>query len=69
MCGATEGGLSLDGIAVTDHLSLDDGLLLDVDAVEGEPALGGAAHQASPGSSPRATGTPTSEPYSVQEPS
>ncbi len=55
-------------------LALDDGLLRDVDPVEREPALGRAAHQlpplsAEPGSSPRAIGTPTSEPYSVHEPS
>ena len=52
-----------------EHLALDDGLLGDVDAVERQTALDRAAHQASPASSPRATGTPTSEPYSVQEPS
>src|SRR6478752_1101993 len=58
-----------DRLAAAQHLALDDCLILDVDAVEGQPALSGAAHQASPGSSPRATGTPTREPYSVHEPS
>ncbi len=52
-----------------DHLALDDGFLGDVHAVERQTALDRSAHQASPASSPRATGTPTSEPYSVQEPS
>ena len=103
MCGATEGGLSLDGVNVAKEaviqgqvlrgdepvpnayvrlldrtraqdLALDHGLLGDVDAVERQAALLGPAHQALrssawPGSSPRATGTPTREPYSVHEPS
>ena len=58
-----------DGLAAPQDLALDHGLLGDVDPVEGQPALGRAAHQASPASSPRTTGTPTSEPYSVHEPS
>ena len=59
------------GLAVTDDLALHHGLLGHVDAVERQPALRRAAHQASadPASSPSTTGTPTSEPYSVHEPS
>src|SRR4051794_16723168 len=46
------------------HLAGDDGVLLQVDALQ-VAALGGrAAHQTS-----FSIGTPTSEPYSVQEPS
>ena len=41
----------------------------DVHAVQARAAGDCAAHQATPGSSPRATGTARSEPYSVQEPS
>src|SRR5690606_34851898 len=60
-----------DRRAVAHHLALDDGLLGHVDvgpaaAAEQRPA---ARQEASPGSSPTTTGTPTSEPYSVQEPS
>src|SRR6187200_3228865 len=60
---------AVHGLTVTGHDALDDRFLRDVDPVEGQAAGGRAAHQASPASSPRATGTPTSEPYSVQEPS
>ena len=50
--------------------------LVEVDPVSGadwsgapQPDAAAALTPASPGSSPSATGTPTSEPYSVQEPS
>ena len=58
-----------DRLATANDAALDHGLLGDVHAVEGQAALSRAAHQASPFSSPRETGTPTSEPYSVHEPS
>ena len=41
----------------------------NVDALEAGAALDRAAHQATPASSPRATGTPRNEPYSLHEPS
>ena len=58
-------------VTVAQHLPLDHRLPGSVDPVEREPARGRPAHQApaSPASSPSTTGTPTSEPYSVHEPS
>src|SRR5215207_10850690 len=57
-----------DRLAVTRHDALDHGLVRDVDAVERRAALDRAAHQATPASSPRATGTLRSEPYSLHDP-
>ena len=63
-----------DRLAVTRDDALDDRFLGDVDPLDGQAAGRGAAHQAAPpsgepGSSPSWTGTPTSEPHSVHEPS
>ena len=59
-----------DGSARAGHRALDDGLLGEVDTLDGSSADDrSAAHQASPASSPSTIGTPMSEPYSVQEPS
>src|SRR5919112_2954374 len=82
LCGELPGAVEQSDVRRADRITLvsddalDDGLLRHVDALEGDPAGGHAAHQASsssagtsPGSSPSAIGTPTSEPYSVQEPS
>src|SRR5690349_24153232 len=46
-----------DRLATTSDNALHDGLRRDIDTFEARPAGDCAAHQASPGSSPTATGT------------
>ena len=77
MCGAIQGGLSLDGVNLAKEAIIQGQMLrvdaaghgvpVEVDPVQGGPADLRAAHQGFP--SPSSIGTPTSEPYSVQEPS
>jgi len=73
-----EGSLRRTGVAdlttLVDAAADRDSVLRQIDALLGRTASsdvhgGRLAHEALPGSSPSATGTPTSEPYSVQDPS
>ena len=59
-----------DRHAIARDDTLDDGLASQVDILQRRTTdRGTTAHAATPGSSPTATGTPTSDPYSVHEPS